>query len=324
MLPIRVLVTGGGSPGFMGTFKSLVHNYDNREVYIVAIDMKDDVIGKHYAKKFYKIPKATEDDYLNSIKEIYKKEAIDVILPQNTVELYKLAGSDMNVAVSDKDSVETANDKACIISDSSWYITNNIKELGYLAYRELGYPKKRIVVKPPKSNGSRGMRIIDDSLDYKDMFFNEKLNSYISMKQLKSILGREFEPLMVMEYLEGDEYTVDCYRDDNQFIAIPRRRDEIKNGVSYRTTTVEDKDLIDKSKKLAEELDLKYAFGFQFIDGKVIECNPRVQGTMIASTFAGANIIYSAVKNAFGEEVPELKAEWGVKLIRYEGFKPYV
>ena len=45
---------------------------------------------------------------------------------------------------------------------------------------------------------------------------------------------------------------------------------------------------------------------------------------MIASTFAGANIIYSAVKSAFGEEVPELKAEWGTKLIRYEGFKPYV
>ena len=112
MLPIRVLITGGGSPGFMGTFKSLVHNYDNREVYIVATDMRDDVIGKYYEKKFYKIPKATEDNYLDSIKEIYKKEAIDVILPQNTAELYKLADWDINVAISNRLAIGKANNKA--------------------------------------------------------------------------------------------------------------------------------------------------------------------------------------------------------------------
>ena len=43
-------------------------------------------------------------------------------------------------------------------------------------------------------------------------------------------------------------------------------------------------------------MDLRYAFGFQFIGDKLLECNPRVQGTMIASTYAGCNIIYSAVK----------------------------
>jgi carbamoyl-phosphate synthase large subunit len=72
---------------------------------------------------------------------------------------------------------------------------------------------------------------------------------------------------------------------------------------------------------LAHELDLKYAFGFQFKGGKLLECNPRVQGTMMASTFAGANIIYSAVKYALGEEVPEFNIDWDSRVLRYSILK---
>ena len=44
MRAIRVLVTGAGAPGFMGTFKSLVFNYyDKRKVRIISTDMEDEV-----------------------------------------------------------------------------------------------------------------------------------------------------------------------------------------------------------------------------------------------------------------------------------------
>lgn len=270
-----VLVTGAGTPGFMGTYKSLVHNYDNRSIDIIATDMEDDVIGKFYAKKFYVIPKATDPKYLDVIKTIYKNEKVDVILPQNTDELSKLVGSGMNVCVSDN--VILANNKAILYEIA--------EEIGVPVPKSIRMNGK-IVVKPVVGHGSKGLHII------------------------------EAEDSLVSEFIEGDEYTVDCFR-GNTFVAIPRLREKIKNGITWKSLTVKDEQLIDYSKRLADYLGLEYAFGFQFKGGKLLECNPRVQGTMMASTFAGANIIYSAVKYAMREDVPEFKVDWDSQTIRY-------
>ena len=69
---------------------------------------------------------------------------------------------------------------------------------------------------------------------------------------------------------------------------------------------------------------LKYCFGFQFkydINNipKILECNPRVQGTMVFSTMMGANLIYSSLKSCLGEDIPEFVLHWETKLLRYWG-----
>jgi len=51
----------------------------------------------------------------------------------------------------------------------------------------------------------------------------------------------------------------------------------------------------------------------------LLECNPRVQGTMVMSVMAGANIIAAAVRAALGEEEPEMAVRWDTKLVRYWG-----
>jgi carbamoyl-phosphate synthase large subunit len=58
---------------------------------------------------------------------------------------------------------------------------------------------------------------------------------------------------------------------------------------------------------LANYLQLNFCFGFQFkLDSegvpKILESNPRVQGTMVASTLAGFNMIYYAVQSALGND----------------------
>jgi carbamoyl-phosphate synthase large subunit len=40
---------------------------------------------------------------------------------------------------------------------------------------------------------------------------------------------------------------------------------------------------------------------------------------MVMATLAGANVIYSAVKAALNEEIPEFNIKWGVKFLRYWG-----
>jgi carbamoyl-phosphate synthase large subunit len=126
-----------------------------------------------------------------------------------------------------------------------------------------------------------------------------------------------------MEYLPGDEYSVDVLVDNGRFIsAIPRSRDHIKMGISFVGTVVHDTEIIKYSRRVVEGLKLNGNIGLQFKRDKtgipkIIESNPRVQGTIVLCTAAGENMVYEAVKLGIGEEVTVPKVNWGVKMIRY-------
>jgi carbamoyl-phosphate synthase large subunit len=116
---------------------------------------------------------------------------------------------------------------------------------------------------------------------------------------------------MVSEYLPGSEYSVDAFAGVKAAVGIPRLRKEIVNGISFRTTLEYRSDLIEYTLRAAGDLDLRYAFGFQFkLDKagipKILECNPRVQGTMAASLFSGVNVIWMAVRDALGYPVEKI------------------
>ena len=103
-------------------------------------------------------------------------------------------------------------------------------------------------------------------------------------------------------------------RGERLAVAMPRRRDTIRSGISFETMLLPDRaDLAAPTLRAAEHLGLRYAFGFQFkedTDGvpRVLECNPRVQGTMVASVFGGVNPVWLAVQELLGEPPAELPA----------------
>ena len=196
------------------------------------------------------------------------------------------------------------------------------------ALERFGYPDKPAVVKPPVSNGMRGFRIVTkDPWDVERFLSSKPDGTEISRDALIDILHRgEWPELVVSEYLPGEEYTVDVFRGVNGVMAIPRVRLAIRSGITFESRVTMRDDLVSWSEKLAEELDLRYCFGFQFkCDGKgvprLLECNPRVQGTMVVSMFAGFNIIYYAVWEALGRTVAVagvVPAD-GVRFTRYWG-----
>ena len=340
MDPITVLITGAGAPGIKGTIYSLKKNFDKRKVSVVGTDIKTDVVGKYLCDSFYNIPRPTYiNNYLDTLLSICRKEKIDIILPQNTAELLLLASNKnlyeevgSRVVISNESSIKTANNKFELlkickkisVSVPKFYLAKNINDLINFA-EKLGWPDNRIVVKPPISNGLRGLRIIDENIDLKKMFYEKKPTSlYIKISELENILGETFPDLIVSEYLPKDEYTVDVLRTKDGVVVIPRKRDMIRSGITFTGTTERQEDIIECSHKLSEKLGLEYCFGFQFkLDEnhvpKILECNPRVQGTMVLATFAGANIIYGAVKSSLGEQVPKFDIKWGTRMFRYWG-----
>ena len=337
---LRIILTGVGAPGIKGTYFSLKNNFDSREVFILGTDVNDSVVGKYLCDNFKVVPLAVNaKEYLDAMLKLCDEFKINVLIPQNTAELLLLSENKAlfealgtKVLVSNQKSIECTNNKYEFLKMCrnislpvpEFYLANNISDL--TKYAELlGWPQKRVVVKPPISNGSRGVRIIDENINLKNAFYNEKPSSLITkMTTLISILGTEFPDLIVSEYLPGTEYTVDSLRTNSLNIAIPRKRDLIRSGITFNGSLEKHNDIILQSTKISEAANLEFCFGFQFKEScegvhKVLECNPRIQGTMVLSTIAGANLIYGAIKYLIGEGSSSFEIDWNAQLLRYWG-----
>ena len=337
MVTINVLITGAGAPGTIGTLYSL--RKTGRKIRTVGVDMRSDVYGAYLCDSFYQVPRPMSNiEFIPKIAEICRKEKIDVVLPQVNEELYELAihrhdilrFESAKIAISDFRAIGLANDKRSLLERSKemgiptpqYYLAETFSELEKSIDR-LGYPENKVVVKPPISRGMRGLRIVDDSIDRKRIFYDEKPESsvYVKGEELK-FLGERFPTLIVMEYLPGKEYSVDVLaRKNDVVIVVPRTRDLMRTGITFIGTVENNEEIISYSRKLSEKLGLEYAHGYQFkLDGegipKIIECNPRIQGSMVLSTFAGANIVFGALKIALDEELPEFNVRWGTRLFR--------
>jgi len=345
---VTVMVTGVGSPGSISTIHSLKHNPENRKVKIVGVDIDHLAVGQKFSDNFYTIPKAEDDNFIQVIFDICEKEKIDVILPLVTNELFKFSQyknifkkKGYQVAVSDYKSILQSNDKYNLsiiakkinIPIPKIKIAKKLNDLKKYIY-EMGYPDVPVCVKPCISRGMRGFRIITEKkrLTLKK-FFNEKPSDVeITLSDLLNIFKKAwFKDLMVMEYLPGAEYTVDVFGEkNNPKIIIPRERLVIRSGISFVTKTIKYSEIIKYSKHLAKELGLEYCYGFQFKldekgNPKLLECNPRIQGTTVLAVESGANIIYDAVKLALGEKTLSLQnnVKWGLTLVRYWGWKSF-
>ena len=318
-----MLLTGVGAPGTRGTIYALKKNSDKVKIRLVGTDLKPDTIGRLWVDTFHKVPPPESEEYIDEINRICKEDHVDVILPQTTRETQAfsqdLSKVSTPVTVSGWDAIKRANNKfelmkACEklgIPCPKFHLVWALADLIDRA-EELGYPDKAVVVKPPVSFGSRGFRVLRENTSWTiRRFLSEKPTSTeITLDELSKILTRDkhvdFPQLLVTEFLPGKEYSVDAFAGRNVSIAIPRIRKEIVNGISFVTSLEYRKDITEYTLKTAAELGLRFAFGFQFkLDysdvPKMLECNPRVQGTMVASVFSGANVIWMSVMEALGE-----------------------
>jgi carbamoyl-phosphate synthase large subunit len=340
--PLRLLVTGAGAPGIAGTLYAIRNNPDERPTHIVAVDIEDRAVGGHLAEAFHVVPPPEDASYLDALTSIGEREGIEVVIPQTTREIAvlsqrrdELRDRGLRVAVASASAVKKANDKHALLEcfrqldlpHPAFRLATTEEDLISQA-AALGYPRTPVVVKPPVSNGMRGMRILREDAWDAERFLRDKPSGVeVSLDELLAVLrrGREWPALLVTEYLSGPEYSVDCFRGAAGEVAVPRLRRAIRSGISFDTVVEWRDDIIEFTLAAAEALDLQYAFGFQFKlddDGvpKVLECNPRVQGTMAASIFAGVNCIWLAVQEALGSrpQIPEpvggevrFKRYWG-------------
>ncbi len=290
----NVLITGAGSPGAVGIIKylkSFLNGADSLPYYkVIGVDSDPKATGFNFCDKSFVIPKAKEKDFIPFLLEICEKEKVNIIFPKVTAELTKLSSSQWQfqkigtaVLISGRAAILCANNK--------YRLFQKLKKT--IPVPEFFFSKKRLCVKPTFGSGGNGFKILKGNNN------------------------------LVMEYLSGKEYSVDILANQGEaLIIVPRERIKIKAGVSVVGEVVEEKEIIEFSKKAVKKLKLHGIVGLQFKKNKkgvpvLLECNPRIQGTIMLSEMAGAGIFGNAIRLVKGEnvEIPEIK--WGIKMFRY-------
>lgn len=334
MNELTVLVTACGNVYMPGTAKSLKQNGE-RKINLIGADMnKDDTILQMF-DRYYQVPRADDDHYLDAILDICKRENVDVIIPIMSAELEVLSENRNRfeeigtiISVSDVEKIRIANNKLSLFE---YLRDNGLPAPRFCAVRsledvdkaidEIGYP---IVFKITEGSGSRGTRIIDPSRSRYDILFHEKPNSYyITKEEFKEILSEgEIPEMLAMEYLPGTEYTVDLLAEKGDV-----KYSLCRKGLNVQTSIILDGEVVDKPEivalcnEVAKSLKLSGNIGFDVkerADGTavIMECNPRATAGVSEFTASGVNLLYLCVKMWMNEELPELTPKYGVIMKR--------
>lgn len=330
-------MTGGGAPGAAGIIRCL--KMDSR-IQLLVGDANPEAVGRYLNEAFIELPLASDPDFIDRLLAISIERKIDVLFPLVTRELFKLAGEKerflqhgIRIIVSDDESLRIANDKSALVDHlkkhhilvPEFKIVHSLEELE-LAAIELGYPQKNVVVKPSVSNGSRGVRVLSEQIDEYDLLMNYKpSNLYSSLSKIKSTFeGKPFPEFLVSEYLPGDEFTIDTLVFQGEpYCIVPRRRLKMVEGISTKGRFEKNETIIEYARAIISSMNLSGPIGIQVKqaeDGqfKVLEINPRIQGTSVSALGAGINLPLNAVLQEFYQTIPPLdEPKWGVSFTRY-------
>jgi len=225
------------------------------------------------------IPTVKEPDFLEVLIDLIEDYKIDYIFPAHddvVVTLAKLQhqlpctviGSPSHTATLSRSKVMTYKFFKSIISVPTVYNEEDLHD-------EILYP---LFLKPDVGQGSKGTYRVD--------------------KREEAVFYLNKDPtLMILEYLPGEEYTVDCFSNTEgnlQFIGA-RQRNRISNGISVNTRLVDDPEIKKIAHKINDHIFFRGTWFFQLKRNKnskltLLEIAPRIAGSMALYRMQGVNL----------------------------------
>jgi carbamoyl-phosphate synthase large subunit len=317
-MTLVVLVTAGGCPGFAGVVKSLRMAFP--DVRIIGTDTRLEVYGRLLVDKFRVVPPGNDQDYVPKILEFCKKEKVDVILPLTDFEIMalseyakKLEEHGFQLALSDYKFIKLTHDKALFykavekfVDVPKYRLVSTSQKMKAFA-QEMNYPQNQICMKPPIGRGSRGFFILTEEGSLWD-----KERRQVSLDFAQNLVTKSEDGMLVMEYVEGPEYSVDLFVSNERIFAICQRiRVQTRQGISYVGEIVDNNEVRLLCDKLITRLNVE-GWGVRGnlniqVRGeppKLLEVNPRLSGSCVMCTYAGVNFPEIAVHYAMGWDLP--------------------
>lgn len=193
------------------------------------------------------------------------------------------------------------------------------------AYEELSAGGAQVCVKPDVDHGGQGFRIIDGAAERLDALL-EPPSVRVSPATLERILGsvEEFPALVVGEYLEGPEFSVDVLSTPaGQVLAVVPRG---KSGPPWTRQLVADPEVVRLAERIVTDFGLSYLNNVQvrYSGGRpmILEVNTRAASGTYQSAASGLNLPWLAMALALGEPVRVAEPALPQTLIAYTDAMP--
>ncbi len=291
------------------------------------------------------LPDNRSPDFPQALLDLCEGLGVEVVLPIRTddqmpicsqLEAFRDAGVEPALIVTDPELMDMLLNKRRLMEYCRDVIGTDVPRFDYAtnadalteAVMGLGYPDVPVVIKPSYSNGSRGFRVLDENIDRKHLFFNEKPTGiYSTLDDVLRDIGDEFPEMVAMEYLPGREYTVDVLcRKGKTFAVVPRLRLRMTGGITTQGVLAKDENygVISRTvESIVEGFGLSYNVGIQLKESTssvplLLEVNPRLQGTTTITVAGGVNVPELMVQMALREFDYDFRPEvrWGLKMQR--------
>ncbi len=167
------------------------------------------------------------------------------------------------------------------------------------AYAELRPQHAKLCVKPAHGIYGLGFAIVDEERSSAALLLGgvEYHIGYQDLRRGLRELG-SFKTMLLMEFLDGPEYSVDCVGDHGRLVTSVVRRKLPQTGSGQLIDMRQD--ILDATARLCANYELNGVFNVQFREGggrpRLLEINPRMSGGVGMACLAGPNLPYIALR----------------------------
>lgn len=269
----NVLVFPGGTEIGLEIQRAL---RDCKDVQLFSAGLDISNHAPYVFRRHFTIPSIHESSWLECLNRVILDHAIDYVFPAYDDILLALVENCHRI----KARIITSPRETCLITRSksqTYQHLQGIVPVPVLYETEAEIPNYPVFTKPDRGQGSQDTHVVRS-------------------EQQLHVLLKDRNDLIVMEFLPGPEYTVDCFSDRHRGLLYcgGRRRTRTRNGISMNSQLVDNDVFIKYARAISSCLSLHGAWFFQLKedwkgDCKLLEIAPRIAGTMGLHRVMGVN-----------------------------------
>lgn len=300
MKKINILVFPAGTEIGLEIYRSLRFC---KEVNLFGAGVATKNHGMYVFDKYFSIPSVDNPEWMIRLNDVIHRNEIDYIFPAHDSVIKSLADNKNKINTK----IISSPIETCVVTRSKKKTVNLLADLIptptiYKNFNEI--EKWPVFLKPDVGQGSQGTYIAN------------------SINEIEFYLQKD-PTLLIMDYLPGKEYTVDCFshRTHGLMFCSGRERVRVKNGISMNSRPIQNDIWKEYANKIASKLTLHGAWFFQLkkdYDGtlKLLEVAPRIGGTMATHRVIGVNFALLSIYEAMNEDVSILLNSFDVEIDR--------
>lgn len=237
------------------------------------------------------IPFITSENFIEKLKVVLEKHSIDFLIPAMDEAGYLLKKNEKSlnceIVYPELGIAEIIRNKT-----KTYKALEDVIPVPDVFTKEEAISNLPVFIKPDIGYGSRNARLISEK------------NDLIQ-------IGSDNIQYIISENLPGDEFTIDCFSDDNHKVIFSgsRKRERVRMGISVASSSAPDQKLYKQfAEKISHALKMKGVWFFQLKEAqdgslKLLEVAGRVSGSMAYYRSLGVNFIAADLFQRLGYPV---------------------